>query len=159
MFRSIQMLFALSIIAMLSACGNQILPDNQSAMRPSSETGASRAIVYFPQQIPVAGERTKMAALLDGELVIDAGCLRAGNNNTSYLIIWPPEVSVHSVGDSVEVHDQSGAAVAQVGSRVQLTGGELQVDQAASLAQNLKEPLPESCPGPYWLVGDVQPSL
>ena len=113
----------------------------------------------FPRQGPVEGPRVMMQALLIGELVLADGCLRieSVHSTESLLPIWPPEFGLAAEGDGVQVLDGEGQVVARVGEEVYMGGGG---GSAARLAECVREQLPATCSGPYWIVGDgVRPNL
>lgn len=96
-----------------------------------------------------------MTALLIGNLVVEDGCLRIRDVYTgeSRLIIWQADYYL-TVNDGVlAILDETGAVVAQVGGRVYLGGGE----QRAVNESEMRQPLPESCGGPYWRMGGFLP--
>jgi hypothetical protein len=111
--------------------------------------------VFFPQLLPANGERAYPEALIEGTLIIDNDCLRvqAREGDTSYLIIWPPHVVLNITNDTIQVTDQESRAVAQVGEAVQLGGGEIFPE--APMVQELREPLPATCSGPYWIASGI----
>lgn len=113
--------------------------------------------IFFPQLIPANVERPYLDALVQGTLVIVDDCLRVQvrEGDTSYLIIWPPHVVLNITGDAIQVVDQESQAVAQVGEAVELGGGE--TPSATYLVEELREPLPATCPGPYWLASGIVP--
>ena len=94
----------------------------------------------------------RMTALLEGVLVLDDnGCLRI-KNYEEYLPVWPHGFSL--VEENLTVLDSSGRAVARVGERVKLGGGEC--PEPCRNVGEYSEYLPdERCPGPYWIVGEV----
>ena len=111
--------------------------------------------IFFPQLLPANGERAYPEALLEGTLIIANVCLRvqAREGDTSYLIIWPPHVVLNITDNTIQVTDQESQAVAKVGGAVQLGGGEISTE--APMIQELREPLPATCPGPYWIASGI----
>ncbi len=109
--------------------------------------------VAFLQLAPVVGERVKLTAgPFAGTLTLVDGCLRvAVPRHDSYLIIWPPEVTLRTDGGDVRVVDATGQVVARVGEPVALSGGVLNTIGT----EGLREAPPDRCPGPYWLTGDI----
>ncbi|MBE9524594.1 MAG: hypothetical protein IMY76_05810 [Chloroflexi bacterium] len=95
-----------------------------------------------------------LEALLSGELVVEDGCLRIRNNDTdeSRLIIWQADYFLTDNEGTLEILNETGAVVAQVGEMVYMGGGEVPID-----ASVLREPIPEQCRGPYWLMGEFLP--
>jgi hypothetical protein len=120
-----------------------------------TDTAATQFPVFFPQLLPANGERAFPQALLEGTLIIVNDCLRvqAREGDTSYLIIWPPHVVLNITNNTIQVTDQESQAVVQVGEVAQLGGGEIPPD--APMIQELREPLPATCPGPYWIASVI----
>lgn len=140
----------------LAGCSDPIsIDDAASAWATQNHASAAPAQIFFPQLTPAKSLRAFPAALLVGTLVEDQGCLRviASDSNTSYLIIWPPEVSLSAVGQSVRVVAVGGTA-AQVGEQIQVGGGEV-APVGAPIMQELHEPIPPACTGPYWLASGL----
>jgi hypothetical protein len=115
--------------------------------------------VAFPRQGPIEGPRAVMQAELIGRLVLVDGCLRIDSIHgaESLLPIWPPEFGLAAQGDEVQVLDGDGQVVARVGEEVYMGGGE---SSTPGLAECVREQLPATCTGPYWIVGEgVRPNL
>jgi len=127
--------------------------------------------IFFIQQKPVdedelKGEepgvvRKKVYMLVQaiGELVLVDGCLRlkAIGSDTSYLLVWPPEFSLHTENDEIRILDGDGQVVARVWEEVCMGGGGR---SAAHLSEHVQQQLPPDCPGPYWMVGlSVRPNV
>jgi hypothetical protein len=98
---------------------------------------------------------TFMEALLEGTLVLRDGCLRIrdGDGDDGYLIIWQVDYYVNNSAGTIEILDKSGQVVARVGEVIRMGGGE--VPMTDGLQQQLREPLPGECQGPYWLMGEL----
>ena len=112
--------------------------------------------IFFPQQPPVKGERVVDEALLIGELILVDGCLRVtSQGGTSYLLVWPPDVTLRTENNRIEILNQAGHVVARVGDVIQVGGGEIGATPASD--ERVPQHLPPACPGPYWLVGDLPP--
>ncbi len=94
-----------------------------------------------------------MTALAIGKLVVKDGCLRIGEGDSSYLVLWQPDYFVNNNNGVIEVLDRNGQVVARVGEEIQMGGGE--VSLTAELERQLRKPLPNECPGPYWLMGQL----
>lgn len=93
-----------------------------------------------------------MSALLVGKLVLVNGCLRVNNDEgTSYLPIWPRSFAWRTSGNTIEVIDGNGRLAARLGDHVRVGGGEM---PAQYISKYVLQPLPESCSGPYWIVGN-----
>jgi hypothetical protein len=127
----------------LPACVSRATSTPASSFMSPPSYGSS-----FPQRINTPSAYTD--ALITGELVVTNGCLRVkekyGNN---VLLIWPVGFSPHTEQGIIQVLDSTGQAVASVGDWVEIGGGEVPPTYL-----DLVDPLPENCPGPYWLVGD-----
>ena len=109
--------------------------------------------IQFPQLRTRSA--TFMEALLVGELVVKDGCLRvsAGYSDRGHLIIWQPDYFLNNNEGVVEILDRNGEAVARVGEEIRMGGGEVALTE--NLKRQLREPLPEQCEGPYWLMGQL----
>ena len=113
-----------------------------------SQTPKFLPSIYFPlQRADMNGYPS--AAVLGAVLTNDNGCLRLSHRD---LVIWPPGYKL-SMGNDIQVLNASGEMVAQVGSPLDLGGGNFP-DQ--SIGQVLAEPLPSQCAtGPFWLASPV----
>ena len=109
--------------------------------------------IHFPQLRTRSA--TFMEALLVGKLIVKDGCLRvsASDRDRGHLIIWQPDYFLNSNEGVIEILDRRGEAVARVGEEIRMGGGE--VPLTANLKRQLREPLPEQCEGPYWLMGQL----
>ncbi len=106
---------------------------------------------------------TRWTALLTGKLVKIDGCLRViadtpSGLGTSYLLVWPPEQHRVAIeNDTIRIIDlwEGGEkeVVWRIGQTVRLGGGE--VTSSENLDERVRQNLPANCPGPYWIVGDV----
>ncbi|MBA3943417.1 MAG: hypothetical protein H0X37_02510 [Herpetosiphonaceae bacterium] len=96
-----------------------------------------------------------MAALLEGKLIEQDGCLRVrpSDSGPSDLVIWQPDYFVNRNGLRIEILDRTGTVVARVGDVVDVGGGETSMTQ--ELEQQMRMPLPKQCDGPYWLMGEL----
>lgn len=105
--------------------------------------------VCFPQLKMRSG--SFMESLVTGELVLEDCYLRVDQE----LIIWQPDYFVNNNDGTIEILDRNGEVVARVGEEVYMGGGEIKsIDYINKL---LKEPLPQDCEGPYWLMGEIVP--
>ncbi|MEA3345575.1 MAG: hypothetical protein U9Q78_04935 [Chloroflexota bacterium] len=109
--------------------------------------------IHFPQLRTRSA--TFMTALLVGKLIVKDGCLRVSvsERDRGHLIIWQPDYFLNSNEGVVEILDRNGEAVARVGEEIRIGGGEVAL--TANLKRQLREPLPEQCEGPYWLMGQL----
>ncbi len=108
--------------------------------------------IYLILQPPTVGDRVNMLAGGNGELVLDEGCLRTGSADGD-LIIWPPGFSLTTEDDGVQILNEAGVIVARVGEKVHMGGGI--ITYPSQLGEYVLRHLPPSCPGPYWVVGEV----
>lgn len=108
---------------------------------------------HFPQMKHTVGG---MEALLEGELVLENGCLRVRSahgsaDEPSSLIIWDLRFSTRTEDGVVQLIDsQTGNVLASVSDFVRLGGGYISTPTYLGLVA----PVPEDCPGPYWLVSE-----
>lgn len=93
-----------------------------------------------------------MQALIEGELILENGCLRVNDlYGNSILLIWRPGFSTRTEEEIVQVVDSNtDKALVSVGDFVAVGGG---FDDNPTW-MGLTEPLPEECPGPYFIVGE-----
>ncbi len=98
---------------------------------------------------------THQTAELVGTLVKVDQCLRVNdqNSDSSYLLVWPPDLAATVENDTVRVvtgvvtGDRQESS-ARIGDVVRLGGGE-----AKDLDEQLQQSVPATCAGPYWVVG------
>lgn len=142
-----------ALVVVLAWC--RAVPDPTATTRPSVVPTApgTPGAPAFPQVAAAAGEFADLAALIEGTLVVEDGCLRVARpDRASVLIVWPAEATLRTDGGMVRVADGRGRAVAQVGQPVRLGGGELSREAISALpGRPLRAPLPPNCPAPYWL--------
>ncbi len=94
----------------------------------------------------MVGERVKLTAgPFAGILTLVDGCLRvAVPRSDSYLIIWPPEVTLRTDGGDVRVVDAAGRVIARTGEQVAFSGGVLNTIGRKGCAR----PRPIAAPAP-----------
>lgn len=104
---------------------------------------------------------TFWTAELIGELIEVEHCIRVNDrdSNTSYLLVWPPDITATTDKDTVRVvtgaiTGNRNEVILHVGEMVRLSGGETE-----NLDEQLRQALPANCPGPYWVVGIEAGSL
>lgn len=92
-----------------------------------------------------------MEALAIGTLEVVNGCLRIVGDHDSHLIIWQTDYFLNNNNGTLEIWNRDGEAVAIVGEAIAMGGGE------GPMPQNhiLQDPLPETCTGPYWYMGEI----
>lgn len=96
-----------------------------------------------------------MEAELFGELILKDGCLRvqAREGDVSYLLVWPSDHILSAENNEVQIRNETGQLVAQVGDQVRITGGEIPA-QGQKHYEETNPQLPnDRCSGPYWIVG------
>ncbi len=123
-----------------------------TVMHPLDTTRMTQNVpMFFPQLRPTAGERAYPDAAIRGTLTIIDGCLRLmpREGNTSYLIVWPPHVEYSVKQDMLTILDHESGVSTRIGEEIVLGGGEM--SPQSSIVQELQQPLPEACPGPYWI--------
>jgi hypothetical protein len=94
-----------------------------------------------------------MEALISGELVVQDGCLRVQAGDESTLVIWQADYFLTDNDGILEILDETGAVVAQIGEMVYIGGGE----QPSVNDSELRQPIPAQCGGPYWRMGQFLP--
>lgn len=152
-------LLLLGVLLALSHCGARSSTEAAAGISATQTTSASAPAatphIFFPQLAPSNGARSFPTALLSGTLIEDRSCLRvrASASNTSYLIIWPPEVTLSASGQPIRVIRVGGSA-AQIGNQIQLGGGPI-ASLNVPIMRELRQPLPATCPGPYWLASEI----
>jgi hypothetical protein len=112
------------------------------------------AHVFMPQlKVRSAGF---MDALLQGELIVEDGCLRVSHADASNsaLVIWQPDYFLNDNNGRIEIWNREGQVIARVGEEIKLGGGSASL---ATFSSQLREPVPGQCKGPYWLMGEVVP--
>lgn len=129
-------LTSMIIYSILTACNN-------------TATKTPSLVSSFPQTINTP--TVFLEALVMGELMLTNGCLRVNDiDGESVLLIWRPGFSTRMNQGVVQVIDSTGQVAASVGDFVAVGGG----FDSNPTGYGLAEPLPEECPGPYWLVGE-----
>ena len=103
---------------------------------------------HFPQQYQ--GFNIILDADLAGELVSENGCLRVRGVEIerNYLLIWPEMFEMTEDGLGVRPNKNSEVSLS-VGDWIQMGGGVPPYD----IHEIVLQPIPNDCPGPYWLVG------
>ncbi len=107
--------------------------------------------IFLPQLRVKSAE--SMAALLEGDLEIVASCPRIipEYDSTGWLIIWQPDYFVSDNHGIIEIIDRDGQAVARQSEHINMGGGEI----PSISFEELREPIPSQCEGPYWLMGEL----
>jgi hypothetical protein len=112
--------------------------------------------VIFPQLASQLSPSLPDTSSIEGMLLNDNGCLRVERSvsGESYLVLWPPEVTLYATPDVIEVRDVDGNVVARVDELVRFGGSSFYAGNQARVAWynvQLREPLPAQCAGPYWM--------
>ena len=93
-----------------------------------------------------------MEAETQDELLLENGCLRLKRlSKNDLLLIWPPRFELTVDGEDIRISDGSGVSVS-VGETIELGGGEKKI---AHLKAMVEPPIPNHCPGPYWVIGEI----
>jgi len=135
--KALKQVFALVTVLLATTCsGNSVT--------------TSLPVPFFPQQRNAPN--VYMDALLVGELTLVDGCLRLNDSDgNSFLLIWPQGFSLRNENDIIQIVDDTGQFVAQVGDNLKVSGGEMPGEY---ITEYLSQPLPNGCSGPYWIVGN-----
>jgi len=110
------------------------------------------------EKTPENGPRvvaTRMTALCIGPLTMVDGCLRIGDSEASNLVVWPPDFEVSIENDIIRVLYDDHEVEVRLGQVVRLGGGE--VKSLEAFDERTRQGIPAGCPGPYWLVGSINP--
>lgn len=107
--------------------------------------------IYFPVQKEV--QSIYMDGSTYGELVLDGNYLRVERpGGNSELLVWPFGHSLRIEGKKIQIADNDGRVVAQVGDTIVAGGGRI---PAKAIEEFIGESLPYDCEGPYFLVSRV----
>ncbi len=115
---------------------------------PSAPAG-----IFLPTYEPMD---TLPAALLQGTLIEEDGCLWIESDNSRWLVLWPDATYASVEDDQLVVY--SGGDRAVVGARVSAGGGEYGAQDEAFVADLIGEAVPAACQqsGLYWLGGGIR---
>ncbi len=95
-----------------------------------------------------------MEARAEGRLILYEGCLRLRPTfGRGHMIIWPYGYKLRLEGKTIQVLNADGQAVARVGDRIVLGGGE--ASSMEFIENYIGQPLPPDCTGPYWMAGGI----
>ena len=131
-------------------CVIVLLATSCSTLGENETANAQSPGVHFPQLINT--QSVYLEARLTGELTLANGCLRVQDVDGGTLLIWDSRFSlVDEEGVISIINTSTGEVLASVGDFVEVGGGYF--DDPTPLG--LKEPLPENCPGSYFLVGET----
>ena len=140
---------ALGAAIVLTACGGA-----SQLTGPSPLTGAPGGSVIFLTHS--ADQNASMSALFEGQIRLDAaGCLRLVSADAG-TVIWPKGFTPAGSGGDVVVRDASGRDIGRVGGSFRLGGGFVDSLHAGIPVSSAdRQRAAASCPGTYWIVGDV----
>ena len=141
----------LVIFLITISCANQEATNAPSPSVTDEAVNTPSLGAHFPQKINTPN--TYMEMLIKGELVLDNGCLRVSDvDGVSIMLIWDSRFSTRTEQGVVQVIDNStGEVLASVGDFVAVGGGSAGTNPTEL---DLKESIPDECPGPYYLVGE-----
>lgn len=114
--------------------------------------------IFFPQQAPMPG-RSVASGALTGRLTAVDGCLRVyrKEGNTSYLVVWPPDVTLRVENSDIQILNVAGRVLARVGDDISIGGGAIPtLADLKAIAQPIQQFPPDACPGPYWLASEAR---
>ena len=148
------------VLLLLVACGPADAPESltypaspqwpEKTPPVEADNPDSLTYPYFPKLVE---QTSAMEARTQGELVLENGCIRLKDmGNTDYLLIWPPRFELTVDGEDIRIRDDSGVSLS-VGETIELGGGEKKI---AHLKTMVEPPIPNHCPGPYWIIGEIQ---
>lgn len=158
-FKTRLWLLLLAIFGVLATGSCTPTSDAREITTSAEDAALPTELRAFPQQLPVEGERARLTSMAEGRLVLRDGCLRLISSHeetdTGYLIIWPGDYTVKEETGALVIYDSQNQLLAQVGDEVAIGGGESsQIEPLTDTVFGLKEPTPQECPGPYWIMGD-----
>jgi len=122
----------------------------------AADGSAAPAGIFFPT-VPI-GEAYP-AALMEGVLEVEDGCVYVANGGARWLALWPEGYTAALSGGRLEVRDGDGGPVTREGERVTLGGGEVNpVEVGGSTAstryatEQAGQVVPDRCGDLFWLV-------
>lgn len=119
-------------------------------------TTADGRTIYLPRQAPTD---VSMAALNEGRLVEENGCLRVESQGyvETFLVIWPFDSELRVTGEDIEVLNGDGQIIARVGEIARMGGGAVESSTAIGRVRGAFPGLPDyACRGPVWIAGDLE---
>ena len=148
-------IFVLAFPALLLSCAGSGSIEPEETAQPT--TGASEAEGTSSEQstrrelvFPVLEERVGEEAGLDGRLVRRGRCLVVETSGRTALPIWPPGFAYEKDGKAINILDETGKVVAEVGSPISMGGGE-----GRFLPEHLRGHIKPCSGGPYWAISIV----
>jgi hypothetical protein len=149
-----KILTSIIIFLLITACRNQTPSTTTSPPQITSTPRSASSFdeEHFPQKINIPTAFLDTPAI-EGELVLENSCLRVNGvknlpTGDNFLLIWDPRFSTHTAQGVVQVVDSStGEVLVSVGDSVSIADG-------GDTIYPTKKPIPDECPGPYWVVGE-----
>jgi len=139
-------------VEILAINAGQPLPETNQGILITAETADGRTI-YLPKQPPT---EASMAALMEGTLVEENGCLRVieESNQKGFLILWPFDSELRLSAEKIELLNGDGQVIARVGESLRISGGAMESPPSMARFDEVIPGLPiDDCPGPYWVAG------
>ena len=133
-----------------AGCGGThwLVGDEVSAGVSQSSSADTDAEIFFPTLGHQRGPIVSMAALLEGRLELEEGCLRVvpEGDPRGFVVVWPPGFEVQWQREVIAVANGGGSVIAKVGDDVALGGGQ---------PPNSVFPEGSRCPGEVWHAMEV----
>ena len=129
--------------------------DERIPASPEADAPELLANVYFLRLREVMN--ASMAALDEGELVLEGGCIRLKSlHGSNDLLIWPQRFKLSVEGGDIRISDDSGVSLS-IGDKISIGGGQVPRDHAQTLVEH---PIPKECHGWHlWLIGEHPGSI
>ncbi len=95
-------------------------------------------------------------ALLEGMLSLANGCLLITDQfGIDHSPVWPRGYTYETVGNGIEIYNHADEAIARVGEKASLGGGEFSPQDYENIDKLLGSP--SECPRPFWSVNGASP--
>jgi hypothetical protein len=148
-------ILVLALPALLLSCAGSGTNEPEETALPT--TGDSETEDTSPEQstrrglvFPVLEERIGEEAGLDGRLVRRGRCLVVESSGRTALPIWPPGFTYEKDGKAINILDENGKVVAEVGSPISMAGG-----AGRFLPEHLRGHIKPCSGGTYWAISIV----
>jgi hypothetical protein len=122
----------------------------------AADAPAAPAGIFFPT-VPI-GEAYP-AALMEGVLEVEDGCVYVANGGERWLALWPEGYTATRSEGRLDVRDGDGTPVAREGMHVTLGGGEVNPVEVGGSAASTRyateqtgQVVPDRCGDLFWLV-------
>lgn len=121
---------------------------------PTTTAGTADGLFFPRHPFTLPGA----AALMEGTLIEEAGCLwLSGGDGERLLLLWPPAHQAKRTARGVEVRDGIGRTVATTGTQALLGGGAFRQEHEDYLVSLIGQDIPSQCRrGRYWLATRVE---